>query len=125
MESRVSGEVIRATRCATWRSSKPMPRRTPLRPSATRPSQATRYSPSVRLWGEIPEHGHAGIVSANRTFEGLNYIQSDVSVNPGAAAGLCLDEQRRGVGMTEAGYSVGGAPLDINLFTPVATPSTS
>jgi S1-C subfamily serine protease len=60
-----------------------------------------------------------GIVSAIRTFEGMNYIQSDVSVNHGSSGGPLLDEKGAAVGVTEAGFQVGGAPLDINLFTPV------
>jgi serine protease Do len=36
-----------------------------------------------------------GIVSAYRTFEGLNFIQSDVTVSPGSSGGPLLDEKGR------------------------------
>lgn len=60
-----------------------------------------------------------GVVSASRTFEGLNYIQSDVSVNPGSSGGPLLDEKGAVVGLTESGFRVAGAPTSINLFTPI------
>jgi S1-C subfamily serine protease len=60
-----------------------------------------------------------GVVSANRTFEGLNFLQSDVGVNPGSSGGPLLDENGAAVGLTEAGMRVGGAPEGINLFTPM------
>ncbi len=60
-----------------------------------------------------------GIVSAYRTFEGLNYIQSDVSVNHGSSGGPLLDDKGQVVGMTESGLQIAGAPTNINLFTPI------
>jgi S1-C subfamily serine protease/predicted secreted protein len=60
-----------------------------------------------------------GIVSAYRTFEGLKFVQSDVSVNPGSSGGPLLDEKGVVIALTEIGYRVGGAPTEINLFTPV------
>jgi len=59
-----------------------------------------------------------GIVSANRTFDGLRFIQSDVSVNPGSSGGPLLDEKGQVLGLTESGYRLGSAPVSINLFTP-------
>jgi S1-C subfamily serine protease len=60
-----------------------------------------------------------GIISANRVFDGMSYLQSDVSVNPGSSGGPLLDDRGAAVGMTEAGISISGAPAGINLFTPV------
>jgi serine protease Do len=60
-----------------------------------------------------------GIVSANRTFEGFTYIQSDVAVNHGNSGGPLLDEGAKVVGLTVAGYQPDGAPSGINLFIPI------
>ena len=60
-----------------------------------------------------------GVVSANRTFQGLGYLQSDANVQPGDSGGPLLDEKGAVVAITESGYSIGGAPEGINLFTPV------
>jgi S1-C subfamily serine protease len=60
-----------------------------------------------------------GVVSAYRTFEGLSFVQSDVSVNHGSSGGPLLDEQGEAVGLAEAGLQPAGAPVGINLFTPI------
>jgi serine protease Do len=60
-----------------------------------------------------------GVVSAYRTFDGLNFIQSDTPVNPGSSGGPLLDEKGEVVATTEAGYGVPGVPSNINLFIPV------
>jgi len=60
-----------------------------------------------------------GIISAYRTFGGLRFIQSDVSVNHGNSGGPLLDDKGVVVGLAESSYGVGGVPVDINLFTPV------
>ena len=60
-----------------------------------------------------------GIISANRTFDGLSFIQSDVVVNPGNSGGPLVDAKGQVVGLTESGYQMGSAPTNINLFTPV------
>ncbi len=60
-----------------------------------------------------------GVISAYRTFGGLNFIQSDVSVNPGSSGGPLLDDKGEAIGATESGYSVAGAPTNINLFIPM------
>ena len=60
-----------------------------------------------------------GVISAYRTFEGLSFIQSDVSVTHGSSGGPLLNEQGEVVGLTEAGIQPTGAPMGINLFTPI------
>jgi S1-C subfamily serine protease len=60
-----------------------------------------------------------GVLSAYRTFDGLSYIQSDVNVTHGSSGGPLLDEKGEVVGITVLGYQPTGAPLGINLFTPV------
>jgi S1-C subfamily serine protease len=59
-----------------------------------------------------------GIVSAYRTINGLNYIQSDVAVNPGNSGGPLLDEKGQVVGMTDLSFRPDATPTGINLFTP-------
>lgn len=61
-----------------------------------------------------------GIVSATRTYEGLPYIQSDVTVNHGNSGGPLLDESGAVIGVTVSGYDISGAPVGINLFIPIA-----
>jgi hypothetical protein len=61
-----------------------------------------------------------GIVSAYRTFEGLSFIQSDVNVNHGSSGGPLLDDKGEAVALTESGAQIAGAPLGLNLFTPVS-----
>ena len=60
-----------------------------------------------------------GIVSANRVLDGLSYIQSDVTVNPGNSGGPLLDANRNVIGITVSGLDKSGVPLGINLFIPI------
>lgn len=60
-----------------------------------------------------------GIVSATRVYEGLPYIQSDVTINHGNSGGPLLDENGAVIGVTVSGYDIGGAPVGINLFIPI------
>jgi S1-C subfamily serine protease len=60
-----------------------------------------------------------GIVSANRTFDGLSYIQSDVTINPGNSGGPLLDKAGRVLGVTVAGIQLDGAMRGLNLFIPI------
>ena len=61
-----------------------------------------------------------GVVSAYRTFDGLNFIQSDVTVNPGSSGGPLLDDKGEVVATTEGLIRVAGAPTNINLFIPLS-----
>jgi S1-C subfamily serine protease len=60
----------------------------------------------------------SGVVSASRTFDGLRYIQSDVSVSPGSSGGPLLTEQGEIIGFTDLGVDNGGR-AGLNLFTPI------
>jgi serine protease Do len=59
-----------------------------------------------------------GVVSAERVFDGYAYLQSDVTVAPGASGGPLLDAQGRIVGLTVKGLAPTGAPAGVNLFVP-------
>ncbi len=60
-----------------------------------------------------------GIVSANRTIEGLPYIQSDVAINPGNSGGPLLDEKGAVVAVAVSGIRIGDAPAGLNFFIPI------
>ena len=60
-----------------------------------------------------------GIVSANRVYNGLAYIQSDVVVTHGSSGGPLLDETGAVVGITVAGRTIAGAPTGFNFFIPI------
>lgn len=63
-----------------------------------------------------------GIVSANRVFDGLSFIQSDVLVNHGNSGGPLLDKNANVVGLTESGQEINGVPAGLNLFIPLRDP---
>jgi hypothetical protein len=115
------GEVVRSDKARDVALVKTDPRgRKPLRLRRDPPQPGDAvYAIGAPLGEKFQSTVTRGIVSANRVFEGLSYIQSDVSVNPGSSGGPLLDDKGVAVGMTEAGYRVGGAPAEINLFTPV------
>ncbi|CAN5786610.1 hypothetical protein BH11PSE1_BH11PSE1_09210 [soil metagenome] len=60
-----------------------------------------------------------GIVSAYRLLDGLNFLQSDVNVNPGNSGGPLLDEKGAVVGITVLAYRPDDLPTGINLFIPI------
>ncbi len=60
-----------------------------------------------------------GIVSASRIYDGFNFIQSDVTVNPGNSGGPLLDEKGAVIGITVLAYRPDDLPTGINLFIPV------
>jgi S1-C subfamily serine protease len=60
-----------------------------------------------------------GIVSANRVYDGLPFIQSDVAVTHGNSGGPLLDEQGRVLGLTVSGRAPDGAPVGLNFFIPI------
>ncbi len=60
----------------------------------------------------------SGVVSADRVFNGLRYIQSDTVVSHGSSGGPLLDETGAVIGITDLGIPNDG-PAGLNLFTPI------
>jgi S1-C subfamily serine protease len=60
----------------------------------------------------------SGVVSADRTMDGLRYIQSDVMVSPGSSGGALLDENGSLIGITDLGIQNNG-PAGLNFFIPI------
>lgn len=60
----------------------------------------------------------SGVISADRVFDGLRYIQSDTVVSPGSSGGPLLDETGAVIGLTDLGIQNNG-PAGLNLFTPI------
>jgi len=79
--------------------------RPPLR-LQTHPAPARRgcYAIGTPLDEKYQSTVTRGIVSANRTFDGFSYIQSDVLVNHGNSGGPLLDKNANVVGITVSGY---------------------
>ena len=61
-----------------------------------------------------------GIVSATRVTEGLRFIQSDVTVNPGNSGGPLVNSRGQVIAITVASFQPGSTPTGINLFIPIA-----
>jgi serine protease Do len=60
-----------------------------------------------------------GVVSAMRTMEGLNYIQSDVTTGHGGSGGPLLDEKGEIVGLTDLAFGHDATSSGLNFFTPI------
>ena len=60
----------------------------------------------------------SGVISADRVFDGLRYIQSDTVVSPGSSGGPLLDENGSVIGLTDLGVQNDG-PAGLNLFIPI------
>jgi S1-C subfamily serine protease len=60
-----------------------------------------------------------GIVSAYRRFDGLEFIQSDVTTVGGSSGGPLLDDRGNVVGMAVSGFEAADVPMGINLFIPI------
>ena len=115
------GEVIRSDKVRDVALIKTDPRgRLPLqiRKEQAQPGE-TVFAIGAPLDQKFQSTVTRGIVSATRTFDGLSYVQSDVAVLPGNSGGPLLDEKGNVVAITESGYRLGSAPVDLNLFTPV------
>lgn len=94
--------------------------RAPLKLSASPPQPGDEvFSIGTPLDKRFQNTVTKGIVSANRTFEGMDYIQSDVSVNHGNSGGPLLDRQAKVIGLSVSGFEASGAPLGVNLFIPL------
>lgn len=66
----------------------------------------------------------SGIISADRTRDGLRYIQSDTMVSHGSSGGPLLDEKGEVIGLTDLGLPNEGPAgtqeaAGLNLFTPI------
>lgn len=61
----------------------------------------------------------SGVISADRTIDGLRYIQSDTAISPGSSGGPLLDENGSVIGISEMIYFNGGKPASLNMFTPI------
>ncbi|MDP1618201.1 S1C family serine protease [Phenylobacterium sp.] len=66
-----------------------------------------------------------GIVSATRLTEGLRFIQSDVTVNPGNSGGPLVNSRGQVIAITVASFQPGSTPTGINLFIPIADALTA
>jgi S1-C subfamily serine protease len=61
----------------------------------------------------------SGVISADRTIDGLRYIQSDAAMSPGSSGGPLLDEKGEVIGLSEMLYFNQGQVAGLNLFTPI------
>jgi S1-C subfamily serine protease len=115
------GEVIRTDKVRDVALVKADPRgRAPIRirRDALQPGD-TVFAVGAPLDQKFQSTITRGVVSAYRKFGGLNFVQSDASVNPGSSGGPLLDDKGEAIGATESGYFVSGAPTNINLFVPI------
>jgi S1-C subfamily serine protease len=60
-----------------------------------------------------------GVVSGNRTFGGLSFIQSDVAIDHGNSGGPLLDEKGQVLGIAQWGYAPDGVSHNLNFFIPI------
>jgi S1-C subfamily serine protease len=60
-----------------------------------------------------------GIVSANRLYEGLTFIQSDAAIDHGNSGGPLLDERGQVLDLTQWTYSPDGVSHNLNFFIPI------
>ncbi len=114
------GEVVRSSKARDVALIKTDPRgRPPLALRLTQPQPGdTVFAIGAPLEAAFQSTVTRGIVSANRTLDGLSYIQSDVTVNPGSSGGPLLNDKGEVIGMTDLGMQQGGGPTGVNLFTP-------
>ena len=58
-------------------------------------------------------------MSALRKEDGLEYIQSDVSIQKGNSGGPLMDKNGNVIGMSVSGMFVDKAPMGLNFFIPI------
>lgn len=115
------GEVVRSSAKRDVALVKTEPRgRKPLRLALQSPAPGEDvFAIGTPLDAKFQNTVTKGIVSANRVFDGLSYIQSDVTVNHGNSGGPLLDKSGRVLGLTQSGTEISGAPVGLNLFVPI------
>ena len=60
-----------------------------------------------------------GVVSAIRKEDGMEYIQSDVTIHPGNSGGPLMDKHGNVVGIVVKGVASGDSMANLNLFIPI------
>ena len=78
------------------------------------------YAVGSPMFEELSGTVSKGIVSALRSFDSLEYIQSDVATVGGSSGGPLLDDRGNVIGVTVSGFTEGEAPTGLNLFIPIA-----
>lgn len=114
------GQVVRVSKNRDVALIKTDPRgRTPLaiNRGAVTPGERV-YAIGSPLDKKFQSTVSSGVISADRIFDGLRYIQSDTTVSPGSSGGPLLDEKGAVLGLTDLGVMNNG-PAGLNLFTPV------
>jgi len=98
-------------------NSSPVP---PISIAKERPKPGTAvYALGAPLSDDLTATVSKGIVSASRVLDGLEYIQSDVNVQPGNSGGPLIDSSGSVVGITVSGVSSGGSMAGLNYFVPI------
>lgn len=115
------GQVIRVSKNRDVAIVKTNPRdRTPLalKRGAVTPAERV-YAIGSPSGKEFQGTVSSGIISADRTIDGLRFIQSDVSISPGSSGGALLDENGSVIGITVASHLNEGERAGLNLFIPI------
>ncbi|MCR9256999.1 MAG: S1C family serine protease [Alphaproteobacteria bacterium] len=60
-----------------------------------------------------------GIVSAERRYDNLTFLQADVGLNPGNSGGPLLDNKGNVVGVAVSGVMIFGSQQGLNFFIPI------
>jgi S1-C subfamily serine protease len=115
------GEVLRLDRRRDVALVKTSPHSRPalaLRPGLARTGEVA-FAIGTPLDPKFQGTVTRGIVSAVRIYDGMSFVQSDVTVNPGNSGGPLLDDSGRVIAITDLGYQPEGIPTGINLFIPI------
>ena len=59
-------------------------------------------------------------MSAIRTLDSLEYIQSDATVLPGNSGGPLVDASGNVIGIATSGVTLRSVPVNLNFFIPLA-----